>query len=249
MQIHLFADLEVGTKEEDFDWFEVPPFLEQEQLQKEKAVLGIYVSAHPLSAFKEILNEYTTHSYDVLVQLSEGTSVVIGGLLNDLKLILTKKGQQMAFGQIEVDSNLLELVIFPKVYATYRNQLVKDEGILVQGKVQHQEQRTKLIVEKITLLSQVKEKRNIKKQSNHKHKTSPRMVIKISEANENSKTLNQLKQVLADNSGTIPVILFYEKNKKTRQLAKEYWVEGRPSLFQTIEEILGKNSFVMQEKL
>ncbi|GBF11765.1 DNA polymerase III subunit alpha [Tepidibacillus sp. HK-1] len=249
LQIHLFADLEVGTKEEDFDWFEVPPFLEQEQLQKEKAVLGIYVSAHPLSAFKEILNEYSTHSYDVLVQLSEGTSVVIGGLLNDLKLILTKKGQQMAFGQIEVDSNLLELVIFPKVYATYRNQLVKDEGILVQGKVQHQEHRTKLIVEKITLLSQVKEKRNIKKQSNHKHKTSPRMVIKISEANENSKTLNQLKQVLADNSGTIPVILFYEKNKKTRQLAKEYWVEGRPSLFQTIEEILGKNSFVMQEKL
>jgi len=227
LQIHLFEDLDIGSNQEH-DWFEVTQFTEQQQLLKEKEVLGVYLTGHPLSSYQQILKRYTTHSYYELIDLANGTLVTIGGLLTEVKKIITKKGQQMAFAKLEVDSQLVELVIFPKALQSCQTDLIEDRGVLVEGRLEYQENQIKIIVNKLIELDKLSE-----------------LMIIISPQNENRKTLNELKKILEEYKGDHPVILYYENNKRAIQLSRKYWVTPNSELQQEIEQLLGVNNVII----
>lgn len=235
LQINIFDDL-VEEKNEEFDWIEVEPYTEQELLQHEKEVLGIYISGHPLKSYQDILDKYVTHSIDELPSLVDGSAVVLGGLIIDSKVILTKKGEQMAFVQIEIDSNIVELVIFPRQFREYHEELMKEQGILVQGKLNLHDDNPKIIADKIVLLSKIINKS--RKAEEHK------IVIKISIEKEKSKELNLLKEYLGRYKGDTPVILYYESDKRTLQLSKEYWIKDSVKIKELVENIMGNGTYI-----
>ncbi|MFV9511202.1 DNA polymerase III subunit alpha [Tepidibacillus sp. LV47] len=230
LQIDLFADLDPSS-EIEFDWIEVKPFSEQEQLKKEKELLGVYLSGDPLKEYRELLKAYTSHHFTEFAHLQDGERITFGGLLTELKPIVTKKGDPMAFAELETDGHLVELVLFPKVYQKYFSQLQIDQGVLIRGKIDKQEEKVKIIVEKVSLLSNLKD-----------HFHSKVMMIKIAKENENTKTLTKLQNVLTKRQGNVPVILYYEQGKKSRRLSRKYWVTFDEGLKQEIETILGENS-------
>ncbi len=238
LQIHLFEDLgeEVNN---DYDWIEVKPFTEQEKLQKEKEVLGLYLSGHPLKSYELLLEQYRTHRFEELSILSESTQVIVGGMIVSTKIIRTKKGQQMAFAQLEIDSDELELIIFPKAFQAYKEKLIQDQGILVLGKINHHEEQTKLIVEKLTLLSQLKDR-------NHQLKQSKKVVIKVSAKHDELSTYKKMKSTLKQYQGNTPVHVYYEKNKKMIMLSQDYWVMLHSDVKEAIELLLGEDSFIIQ---
>ncbi|TCS83588.1 DNA polymerase III subunit alpha [Tepidibacillus fermentans] len=233
LQIDLFEDLQPTSKIE-FDWIEVAPYPEQERLKKEKELLGVYLSGDPLGESRELLNSYTSHHFSELIHLNEGEIITIGGLLTELKPIVTKKGDPMAFAEMEVNGNLVELVLFPMVYQKYISELQIDQGLLVKGKIDKQGEKVKIIVEKATLLSKLK------------NDFRPKFVmIKIAKGNEKTATLTKLKNVLMKRKGNVPVILYYEREKRSRRLSNKYWIEVDQTLKEEIETILGKNSYAI----
>ncbi len=240
LQIHLFADLD-NEIDGEFDWIEVRPFSKQDSLKKEKEVLGLYLSGHPLSIYKGILDKYVKYSYDELTRLKEDSLVTVGGLIIDFKQILTKKGQQMAFVKLEILSEEIELIIFPDIFKKYKDILTIDTGILVKGKITQNENIIKIIVAKLTTLESL--------QGIEQENKLNRVVIKISKEDENSNKLNELKKILKNYTGTSPIILYYEKNNKSVQLPDIYNVETSQNFKCAVEKIFGEDRIAIQEIL
>jgi DNA polymerase III subunit alpha len=104
-----------------------------ERLAWEKELLGLYVSEHPLEAYREVLQRYTTPLREI--EKKAGTTVVVGGMLTRLKKIITKTGKPMYFGDIEDLTGKAEAVMFPTVLENYGQFLKDDALVLMKGRI------------------------------------------------------------------------------------------------------------------
>jgi len=127
---------------------DVPPLAEKKLLADEKELLGVYMSAHPLDLLSQYVDDRLTMLADIDASM-ENEQVQVAGVVNSLRTIATKKGDNMAFVQLEDLSGSIELVIFPRVYEEAKEILTEDALLLVRGKVDFRDERAKLIVEAI----------------------------------------------------------------------------------------------------
>ncbi|MBI2047593.1 MAG: DNA polymerase III subunit alpha, partial [Parcubacteria group bacterium] len=127
---------------------EIPPVSQKEKLAWEKELLGLYVSGHPLHAHKEKFERLELNIQKVK-QLREGTIVTIGGIVDEIKTILTAKGEKMAFLKISDLHDSIETVVFPRTFNEYKNILESDRTILARGKTSHRKGIPSIILEKV----------------------------------------------------------------------------------------------------
>lgn len=147
------------SKEQMLNLNEVEDFDEKEKLGYEQELLGIFVSGHPLQKYEEILKELVSMPIAQIHELPQMAkpefdfrdpkrnkdpsrrSMTIAGLIVEMKSILTKKGDRMAFATLEDLSGKIECVFFPKVYAECFELLEDDEPIVVEGYVRLSDER------------------------------------------------------------------------------------------------------------
>lgn len=113
---------------------------QKERLEREKEVMGFYVSAHPLDAYQRILNRFGCVSFELLLRnvqertFSEPDPVVIAcGRLKSCKEIITKKGDRMAFVHLEDKQGTAEIILFPKTFARSQIWLTTHAVFVVKG--------------------------------------------------------------------------------------------------------------------
>ena len=125
----------------------------KELLGWEKELIGLYVSAHPLTPYMPLLNKKTTHLIGQLGDLNQNDKVTIGGVVVKFRPHATKDGKPMGFATLEDIQGEIELVLFPRVWAKY-SKLIKEEAVLtVEGKVDAAGASPKLLVDKIDLVN------------------------------------------------------------------------------------------------
>ncbi|MFK0734051.1 MAG: OB-fold nucleic acid binding domain-containing protein [Gloeotrichia echinulata GP01] len=123
---------------------DLPP---QEKLRMEKELLGFYVSDHPLQSLKQMLPLLTPINLSQLGEQREETKLCAVVMLNGVKKVVTKKGDQMAILQIEDLSTQLEAVVFPKTYERISFLLQVDARLIVWGKLDRRDDKNQFIVE------------------------------------------------------------------------------------------------------
>lgn len=106
----------------------------REQLAWERELLGLYLSQHPLEAFELILAEQTT-PLSTLKPEHDGKSVSIGGAIMEMREIVTKKGQKMAFAKVADQFSELEVILFPSIYQQTIGIWERDRVVLIKGKI------------------------------------------------------------------------------------------------------------------
>ena len=121
----------------------------KEKLQWEKELLGVYSISHPLNNLGADLSRVVTCSCAELDERFDGKNIVLGGLLSNIRTITTKKGDPMAFVQLEDLQGSCEVVFFPKTYVELKDQLLPDTVLLIKGKAQTREGRTSLLADSI----------------------------------------------------------------------------------------------------
>ena len=119
----------------------------KEKLTWEKELLGVYSISHPLLHLDVDLKKVTSCSCAELDERYDGKGVTLAGLIAGIRTINTKKGDQMAFVQLEDLQGSCEVVFFPKTYAEYKDKLVADAVVIVKGKAQTREGQTSLLAE------------------------------------------------------------------------------------------------------
>jgi DNA polymerase-3 subunit alpha len=141
----------------------VPPFPavsewdERQRLSFEKESLGFYISGHPLGRFEDLLEKFTSADTLSLKEIEDGKTVRVGGIVLNTKTILTKKGEPMAFVNIEDLQGTAEVIVFPSTYASASDTLFEDIPILVQGQVQRDENSVKVLAETIIPMERAEE--------------------------------------------------------------------------------------------
>ena len=105
----------------------------REQLLWERELLGLYLSQHPLAMFKKYLAEQTVPIGSLKPDM-DGRAVTIGGAITDIREIVTKNGQKMAFVKLEDYFGGIELILFPGAYQQTTGLWERDRIVLVRGK-------------------------------------------------------------------------------------------------------------------
>lgn len=100
------------------------------KLEKEKEVIGLYISTHPLEEFKKHINWLDAKKFN---DLENDQDVICIGMIKNYKTITTKKGDQMAFVLMEDNTVKAEIIIFPKLFAQISDWINKYKTFIVKG--------------------------------------------------------------------------------------------------------------------
>jgi DNA polymerase-3 subunit alpha len=107
-------------------------------LDKEKELIGIYLSAHPLDTYKLEIEHFCTHSLSDLDNLAilDGQEVMITGLVKSHKQAYTKNNKPYGTFIIEDFTESFRLVLFNKDYISFQNFFTPGYALLIRALVQ-----------------------------------------------------------------------------------------------------------------
>src|SRR5436309_2325542 len=122
-----------------------------ELLAREKDALGLYVSSHPLADVREQLARRSDLPLGQAATLRDGQIVTVGGLVTAIKPFVTRKGDQMAFAELDDTTGSIEVVVFAGTLAAVRQILVPDAVVMVKGRADRKnEGEVKIVAFEIT---------------------------------------------------------------------------------------------------
>ncbi|NLQ05150.1 OB-fold nucleic acid binding domain-containing protein [Cylindrospermopsis raciborskii] len=197
----------------------------QEKLRMEKELLGFYVSAHPLKNIKQSSSLLAPINLVDLGEQKDKNLVCVVAMLNHVKKVVTKKGEQMAILQIEDLTTTSEAVVFPKTYERINGILEIDARLIVWGKVDKRDEQTQLLVEDAEQVEKIQ------------------MVVVELNPDEASSidTQHHLRSILKEQSGDkdkakVPVIGIIQAGsyRQVVRFGKQYWVQDASLTVQSL---------------
>ena len=235
-QMSLMDLLNDDAKEEfEVSMPNVGEYTKDELLMMEKEVLGIYISGHPLESHMNVWkNNITATTADFMldeengaVNVEDGTSQTIGGIINAKTIKYTKNDKTMAFLEIEDLYGIVEVVVFPKDYERNSQLLNEDAKVFVKGRVSLEEDKNgKLICERIIPFDEIGKK----------------LWVRFDTMEQYSQANSALMGVLEESDGRDQVIIFIAEGKRKKVLPPECNVKADDLLLEKLYEKFGKNN-------
>lgn len=108
---------------------DTPEWDDDQKLAFEKDSLGFYLTSHPLQPFRRDMQRLGLLTLEEIGELGKG-SVKTGVLVTSVKEFITKKGDKMAFVQVEDLTGHAEVTIFPKTYASIKETLHAERPLI-----------------------------------------------------------------------------------------------------------------------
>ena len=202
-----------------------------DMLGKEKDTLGFYISGHPLDKFRDELKYFTTTSILGLRQVADGREVTLGGIITQVKKMIDKKGNMMAFASIEDYTGGVEMIIFSDCFEKGKECVEPDRMVLVTGRVSTREgEAPKIIVGEIMPLEQLTERFNCQ------------LVIKI-DTDCSEATIDKALTSLEAYRGKAPVLLAARENGSEVFIkSRKYAINVDFNLLNELKELLGDSA-------
>jgi DNA polymerase-3 subunit alpha len=122
-------------------------------LEEEKAVLGFFVSSHPLDPHRETVDRYTNVAVADVAKLRADVEVTLGGMLTRVRITFVKNGrsagQKMAMLTIEDRTGSIDGVAFADTYARFAHLLQPDGIVFIRGKVDRRREEPCIVVDEV----------------------------------------------------------------------------------------------------
>jgi DNA polymerase-3 subunit alpha len=171
-----------------------PDWPKLEKLNREKEVIGIYLSSHPLDDFRLEINTFTTATLAELQNLRDylDREVVVAGLVTETKNGIGKNGKPYGSFTLQDYSDSFRFIMFDKDYIDNSKFFFTGYYLLVRGRVQKRkfrEDELEFSIKKINLLSSVKDE------------LIKSVTLKINPAIINEEMINELKELIKENKG------------------------------------------------
>ena len=231
------------------------PFPERVRLSMEKEVAGIYISGHPLSEYKDLLEDFNANSsmfvdetdedgtddnIESQEMLKDGQIVEIAGIISQKQTKATRSNDMMAFITLEDLLGDVEVIIFPRQLKLYSAIINADNIIGVRGRVSNREgEAAKLVAEKIWELNKgIQNKKNIKGEPK-------KVYIKINKDCEEQK-IEEVKDLLGNYRGDSAVYVFDEKTGKKYIMDRRLWVDVCDSFVSDLKLVIDGSCIVIK---
>lgn len=220
----------------------VPEFENRFLLDKEKEYLGIYVSGHPLDEYNEVLSKYISNStldfafeeedFSNPNKITDGTEVIVGGIVTAVKKHYTKSNQQMAFVTIEDLYGTIDIIVFPAIYTSVSAFLTENNIILVKGRASVSEDKGSSILANAI--------------SDYDHINRKNQTLWIRIPKDSSITISDVSTVTKKHAGDVRVIIYDEKTGQKMTTAREGYVSLNDILLEELKELVGESSLVVR---
>lgn len=215
---------------------ECPDWQKLEKLNREKEVIGIYLSSHPLDEFKLEISTFTTATLADLQNLRDylDREVVVAGMVMDTKNGIGKNGKPYGSLTLQDYTDSFRFMLFDKDYIENSKFFITGYYLLIRGRVQkkkYREDEIEFSIKKIILLSSVKDE------------LIKTVTIKINPENINAEIINELKEFIRNNKGETELkFLFIDSDDKISlpmfsrtlrvRLNNEFisWLDDRPGI-------------------
>ena len=176
---------------------EVKAWSRRELLAHEKDALGFYASGHPLEDYSEAIQNLTNTDAGNITEREDGEIVALGGMVVELAIKTTKKGDRFALFRIEDQFGSVKIVCWPESFNKYKALLQTDMVLLVKGKLELTDEGA------ATIFAQ-----ELQQLENARAGVAKAFVVKLQEETVGDDLLTELGELLGARQGNTPV--FFE---------------------------------------
>jgi DNA polymerase-3 subunit alpha len=179
-----------------------------EKLNREKEVIGIYLSSHPLDDFRLEINTFTTTTLAELQNLRDylDREVIVAGMVTETKNGTGKNGKPYGSFILQDYTDSFRFILFDKDYIDNSKFLTAGYYLLIKGRVQkrrYKDDQMEFGIRNINLLSSVKDE------------LIKSVTLKIDIENLNEEMINELKDLIRENKGETELkFLFLDKEDR-----------------------------------
>ncbi|WP_304116304.1 DNA polymerase III subunit alpha [Phascolarctobacterium succinatutens] len=199
----------------------------QTLLQYEKELLGFYVTDHPLSEYKEVMQRFMPlHQFIGETQVQDNQFVRVAGIISSCNIKTTKSGDTMALLTLEDFTGRFPVIIFPKNYQACIRDVFEDNVVSIEGRFSVDERESKIIAMSVRSLSS---------------KPPTELMLRIEAHLENPLVQRELMQLFQKYKGEDVVYLKLMGSRKIIKTTADFWVNSEaPGFAEDIVKILGE---------
>ncbi|MFI5116624.1 MAG: DNA polymerase III subunit alpha [Terriglobales bacterium] len=214
----------------------IPDWDEHQRLGHEKEILGFFITGHPLEKYREKLLDFNALSTTEVAELKSSTGrdeVSIGGILKNIRVAKSKKGDLYAQGQLEDMNGSVDILCFADAYKRLADKLKLTVPVLAKGGVRVEDgSNSKLMIGDITPLEQAQPK------------LPQHLRIKIPVEDVSPATIDALHTLCLERRGVARVLFDLERKGDFTVVmeAEGYNVLPDRAFIHRVEELCGRGS-------
>ncbi len=224
---------EITEEKNSLDYVTIAEWSEQERLLGEKEILGLYLTGHPIHRYLPELKNFLSGP---IAELRPNQTSTIAGIIVNIRSIQTKRGDRMAVVSVDDATAMVDVLCFAENFQKYRHHLHKDNLIIIEGEVSHDEFSggNRVISREIFSMTEARERYA--------------KYLKIHFSSKNNALLSKLATVLGKyRGGECRVVIDHSitNAKASLNLGEGWRIRPADELLNTLMEVFSENSIEM----
>ena len=215
-----------------FELHEAEPWSEEERLASEYAMLGFYVSGHPLAKYASRMADLKVVSLDQIEGQRNGKEITIAALIVASRPMRSKKGARWAIFTIQDMTGIQELLAFPESFARLEHVLKPGQPLLMKARVQVEEAGTRLSLQEARLLQDIADR-----------PASSEFRVRLDLRKLDQQAMERLTELMEESPGTCPVVFeLCRSDGSVAVLRAQQRVKPSAELVEAIRQVCGDHA-------
>ena len=204
------------------------PWSEEERLASEYAMLGFYVSGHPLEKYSSRLAEWNVVRLEEVEGQRNGKEIAVAALIVGSRPMRSKKGARWGIFTIQDMTGVQEMLAFPESFAKHEQTLKPGTPLLLKVRVQIEEAGTRLSLQEARRIQDITERAAAQQDFR----------VRLLVAAMNEDTLDRLEKLFSAAPGTSQVVFELESPDGTVAVVpSQQRVKASPELTEAVRRI------------
>jgi DNA polymerase-3 subunit alpha len=223
------------------DLAEVERWSNIERLNRERELIGFYLSGHPLNKYEEDIDLFCSHKLkpETLQNLRPKEDVRVAGIITSVKPVTDRKGRPFAFLQIEDLYGTIEVIAFNDVYDRYLGMIQVDNIVVVDGNTDDRGGQPKIIANTFERIESMREK----------NQRNLQLMLRINTDRVSQENLKEIATLFDENKGDTPIQFVVESTEAKRPFkmnVRKFVIEPTDELMKGLREIVGQEDVKLQ---
>jgi DNA polymerase III subunit alpha len=218
-----------------FELREAAPCSEEERLTSEYAMLGFYVSGHPLARYSSRLQDMKALTLDQVEGQRNNKEITVAALIVGIRPMRTRKGARWGIFTLQDMTGVQEMLVFPETFTRLEAMLKQGVPLLLKAKVQVEEAGTRLSLQEARRLEDIAER------------AAPQEFrVRIDMHSINPDALDRLETLFGNFPGSCVVVFELRyADGSVALLQAQQRVRSNPELVEAVRQICGDRAVEM----
>ncbi len=216
-----------------FELRDAPPWSEEERLASEYAMLGFYVSGHPLEKYSSRLSEWGVVRLEEVEGQRNGREIAVAALIVGSRPMRSRKGARWGIFTIQDRTGVQELLAFPESFTKYEQILKPGTPLLLKVRVQIEEAGTRLSLQEARCIADITERAAAHQEFR----------VKLPMALVNDAMMDRLEKLFGGSPGTSQVVFELESaDGSVATVVSQQRVKVTPELTEALQRLRAESA-------